>query len=78
MADGTTEANILRNLNNIRKDKTNIIIAHRLTAVENADKIIVLDHGQITEMGTHEELMNNKKWYYEQYMIQQMGGDEHE
>ena len=76
--DGTTEANILRNLKNIRKDKTNIIIAHRLTAVENADKIIVLDHGQITEMGTHEELMNNKKWYYEQYMIQQMGGDENE
>lgn len=76
--DGTTEANILRNLNNIRKDKTNIIIAHRLTAVENADKIIVLDHGQIVEMGTHEELMNNKKWYYEQYIIQQMGGDEHE
>ncbi len=70
--DGMTEANILRNLKTHRKDKTNIIVAHRLTAVENADLIICLEDGRIVEAGTHQELMKNKKWYYEQYIIQQM------
>lgn len=70
--DGMTEANILRNLKKHRKDKTNIIVAHRLTAVENADLIICLEEGRIVESGTHQELMKNKKWYYEQYIIQQM------
>lgn len=72
--DGTTEANIIRNLKEIRKGKTNIIIAHRLTAVEACDEIIVLDKGKIMERGTHQELMNSKGWYYEQYVIQEMGG----
>ena len=52
--------------------KTNIIISHRLTAVKHADEIIVLDHGQIVERGTHEQLMENKKWYYTQYNEQLM------
>ncbi|MDD3382796.1 MAG: ATP-binding cassette domain-containing protein, partial [Bacilli bacterium] len=68
--DGVTEANILNNLNEMRKGKTNIIVAHRLTAVENADNIIVLENGEIVEQGTHIELINNKKWYYSQYIIQ--------
>ena len=72
--DGTTEANIIRNLREIRKGKTNIIIAHRLTAVESCDEIIVLDKGKIVERGTHQELMQKKGWYYEQYIIQEMGG----
>ena len=71
--DGTTEANIIKNLKEIRKGKTNIIIAHRLTAVEECDEIIVLDGGKIIERGTHSSLMENKGWYYEQYMIQEMG-----
>lgn len=74
--DGTTEANIIRNLKEIRKGKTNIIVAHRLTAVEACDEIIVLDKGKIVEQGTHQELMQKKGWYYEQYMIQEMGGGE--
>jgi ATP-binding cassette subfamily B protein len=75
--DGVTEANILQNLKEFRKDKTNIISSHRLSAIEHADEIIVLDKGRIVERGTHQELIANKKWYYEQYLIQQMeDGDE--
>lgn len=75
--DGTTEANIIKNLKQIRKNKTNIIVAHRLTAVEDCDEIIVMDGGKIVERGTHEELMNKKGWYFEQYVIQEMGGKAH-
>lgn len=70
--DGVTEANIIRSLKEYRKDKTNIISSHRLSAIEHADEIIVLEKGRIVERGTHEELLKNKKWYYEQYLIQQM------
>ena len=76
--DGTTESNIIKNLKTIRKNKTNIIIAHRLTAVEECDEIIVIDNGKITEKGNHQELMNQKGWYYEQYVIQEMGGNSHD
>lgn len=71
--DGSTEANIIKNLKEIRNNKTNIIIAHRLTAVEGCDEIIVMDQGKIVERGTHSELMNKQGWYYEQYKIQEMG-----
>ncbi len=70
--DGKTEANIIENLGKIRRDKTNIIIAHRLSAVMNADKIIVLDNGKISECGTHEELMKNGGWYKELFNHQLM------
>jgi ATP-binding cassette subfamily B protein len=76
--DGATEANILRNLKQFRNNKTTIIIAHRLTAVEHADHIIVLDHGHIVEEGSHKALMELKGWYYHQYILQQMEDDKHE
>ena len=76
--DGSTEANIIKNMKEIRKNKTNIIIAHRLTAVEACDEIVVLDQGKIVERGTHQELMDSRGWYYEQYKIQEMGGNDNE
>lgn len=70
--DGTTEAEILQNLKKARKGKSAIIVAHRLTAVERADEIIVMDNGRIAERGSHEELMKLGKWYYRQYTRQQL------
>ena len=70
--DGKTESNIIKSLKNHRDDKTNIIVAHRLSAVMHADLIIVLSEGEIIERGTHAELMELKGWYYEQFIAQQM------
>lgn len=74
--DGTTEANILKSLKLNRKGKTNIIVAHRLSAVMDADFIIVLDNGTIVESGNHMELIKKKGWYYEQFISQQMDNKE--
>ena len=74
--DGKTESNIISNLGKIRDDKTNIIIAHRLSAVMNASKIIVLDNGKISECGTHEELMKRGGWYKDLFNHQLMSKEE--
>ena len=70
--DGKTESNIIKSLKKYRDDRTNIIVAHRLSAVMHADLIIVLSEGEIVERGTHAELMELKGWYYEQFIAQQM------
>lgn len=70
--DGKTESNIIHSLRMTRGNRTNIIVAHRLSAVMHADMIIVMDKGRIVERGTHEELMALKGWYYEQFIAQQM------
>ena len=74
--DGKTEANIISSIKKFRKNKTNIIIAHRLSAVMFSDNIIVLDDGKIIEQGTHDELMALGGWYYTQFTSQEMRGDE--
>lgn len=74
--DGKTEANIIDTLKTYRKNKTNIIVAHRLSAVMHANEIIVLDNGRIIERGTHAELMALGGWYHDQFISQQMNTKE--
>lgn len=63
--DANNEKEIMRHLNEFYKGKTVVVVAHRLSTVRNADKIVVLDKGKIAEEGTHEELTRNKGIYYE-------------
>jgi len=68
--DAKTEENIIDQLKQFRKNKTNIIIAHRFSAVRDADQIIVMQKGKIIDQGTHEELISRDGWYKEQYIKQ--------
>ena len=71
--DTETEENIINSLNNLDYSTTTIIVSHRVSSIKNATKIIVLNNGQIEEMGTHSELMELKGYYkdtYEQQLIE--------
>lgn len=68
--DAKTERRIVENLNNFLKNKTTIIITHRIFFSINFDKIIVLQDGEITESGTHEELIKRNGYYTELYNLQ--------
>jgi ATP-binding cassette subfamily B multidrug efflux pump len=71
--DAKTEADIIGHIRREREGKTTIITTHRMSAVQHADWIIVLEEGAIVEKGTHEQLMSLKKgWYREQYERQQV------
>tara|TARA_B100001250_G_scaffold68380_1_gene54831 strand:+ start:5093 stop:6904 length:1812 start_codon:yes stop_codon:yes gene_type:complete len=62
--DSYTERQIQKALDEVLKNRTGIIIAHRLSTIKNADKIIVLDKGEIQEMGSHNELLKNRGLYW--------------
>lgn len=76
--DAKTEKKIIDNIRRERNAKTTIITTHRMSAVEHADHIVVLEDGKIIEEGTHEQLMDMQGWYSEQYIKQQAEAVEEE
>ncbi|MBR4427192.1 MAG: ABC transporter ATP-binding protein [Spirochaetales bacterium] len=68
--DTSTEREIQDAMLELMKGKTCFVIAHRLSTIQNADNILVLDHGDVVEQGTHRELMDKKGFYYKLYASQ--------
>lgn len=74
--DSHTEQKIQKGLQAVLKNRTGIIIAHRLSTIQNADKIIVLDKGEIQEVGSHEQLLKNKGLYWKLWNNNQASFDD--
>ena len=76
--DSSTEKTIIENIKKNREGKTNIIVAHRISAVRHADKIVVLDNGKILNSGTHDELLEKCPWYkqLDEYQNKEVEDDE--
>lgn len=70
--DAQTEKNILASLRRERAGMTNLIVSHRLSAVQNADLILVMERGRIIDRGTHDELIGRPGYYQEEYKLQEM------
>ena len=68
--DTETEETILNNLNEICKDKTTIIVSHRVSSAKNADRIIIIEKGQIIQQGSHNQLINQEGYYAALYTKQ--------
>lgn len=68
--DTETEVVIQKSLENIRNIGTMLVVAHRLSTIQHADQIIVLQNGRIIEKGTHQQLLKNKGYYHKLYELQ--------
>ena len=68
--DSNTERAIMKNIERFLRERTSIIISHRLSAIQDADDIIVLDNGKVAERGRHQELIKNNGIYTEMYTLQ--------
>jgi ATP-binding cassette subfamily B multidrug efflux pump len=69
--DTDTEEEILKHLKSVSKDKTTIIVSHRISSIKHADKIIVFENGQIVQQGKHIDLVGVEGYYQELYEKQQ-------
>ncbi len=68
--DNRTEQSLLKNIKELTKNKTCIIVSNRISDIKHCDEIVVLEHGKIVERGVHKDLLNNKAQYYEFYKNQ--------
>ncbi len=68
--DSNSERLVQETINKVIKDHTVIVVAHRLSTIQNADQIVVLQNGKIKEVGTHKELMKKQGHYYNLFNIQ--------
>src|SRR5699024_1729033 len=73
--DLESEHMIQEALEKLAATRTTFIVAHRLATITHADRIVVIEHGQITESGTHEELLRRRGSYYDLYQVQDFGND---
>ena len=71
--DTRTEKAIQDAMQQVMKNRTSIVIAHRLSTIRDSDLIVVMDHGEIAEWGSHRELLEKKGKYYDLYMTQYAG-----
>jgi ATP-binding cassette subfamily B protein len=70
--DTKTEEDIIRNLRRVRKGKTTLMIAHRISTVRRLDKIVLIDQGRLVGFGTHNELIKTNSLYKEMYNLQKL------
>ncbi len=73
--DTETEQLIQRAIERVMRDRTSIVVAHRLSTIQNADRIIVLHHGEIREQGTHQQLLAERGLYWKLYKLQYADSD---
>src|SRR5699024_9866857 len=73
--DLESEHMIQEALEKLAATRTTFIVAHRLATITHADRIVVIEHGQITESGTHEALLRKRGSYYDLYQVQDFGND---
>jgi len=76
--DTRTEIQIQEALQRLMEGRTSFVIAHRLSTIRNADQVLVINHGEIIERGTHEELLDKRGFYYNLYMSQFKGTNKDE